>query len=138
MNQTLSPVAQKIVYLRQTVYRMSQADFACKLGISQTYLSLIEGGRKQVSNKLIKNICKNLRIDEEWLCSDTSLDSNQISEFMHQEELAEKENALRLLRSVYPMSENEIDILKWFLELPIDRRRRIASALKSIRDSFTD
>jgi transcriptional regulator with XRE-family HTH domain len=48
--------------------KLTQVQFAEKIGIEQSSLSFIEGGRtKNIDERNIRIICKEFRVNEEWL-----------------------------------------------------------------------
>ena len=55
--------------IRQIRYAlgMSQKEFAKRLGLTQTTLSMIEGGKSVIVEKNIKLICATFNISEHWL-----------------------------------------------------------------------
>ena len=49
------------------VLNMNQKDFAKRLGLTQTHLSMIEVGKSGIVEKFIKLICATFNINEHWL-----------------------------------------------------------------------
>jgi len=47
--------------------KMSQEDFGKQLGLTQTTLSMIEGGKSVIIEKNIKLICSTFNVNEHWL-----------------------------------------------------------------------
>jgi XRE family transcriptional regulator, regulator of sulfur utilization len=47
-----------IRHLRKDILKIGQSDFAKQLGLSQTYLSLLEGGKKTPSTQVLELISK--------------------------------------------------------------------------------
>ena len=45
---------------------LNQVDFAQKVGLTQTYLSMIELGKTKLTEKSIKLICSTFGINEDW------------------------------------------------------------------------
>ncbi|GLC88652.1 helix-turn-helix domain-containing protein [Lysinibacillus piscis] len=46
---------------------MTQTDFGEKVAITQNHLSGVEVGRREVSERLLKLICNEFNVNEEWL-----------------------------------------------------------------------
>jgi transcriptional regulator with XRE-family HTH domain len=68
-------LAQNIKKLRK-VRNLTQKELAEKLGVDQGHVSKIETGAAKPSKQLIKLICKEFKVREEWFLSGTSdLDS---------------------------------------------------------------
>ena len=66
----MSEVNDRVKILRNDL-GMNQSDFGKKIGIAQTYLSQIEKGDRQVTDKIFKIICleswNGNFVNEEWL-----------------------------------------------------------------------
>ena len=47
--------------------KLTQSDFAAKLGVSQNYVWMLESGERTASDRIIRDICREFRVDETWL-----------------------------------------------------------------------
>ena len=47
--------------------KLNQLEFANRIGLSQTALSMIEVGNNPITNKNIKLICATFNVNEQWL-----------------------------------------------------------------------
>ena len=56
----------RIRQVRKTL-KMKQKDFAKRMGLTQTSLSMIEGGKSVIVEKNIKLICATFNVSERWL-----------------------------------------------------------------------
>ena len=56
----------RIKKARKTL-KMSQKEFGKQLGLTQTTLSMIEGGKSVIIDKNVKLICTTFNINEHWL-----------------------------------------------------------------------
>jgi len=56
----------RIRLLRKTL-GLKQGDFACRIGLTQNTMSMIELGKATLTDKNIKLICATFAVDEEWL-----------------------------------------------------------------------
>jgi transcriptional regulator with XRE-family HTH domain len=61
-------ILDRIRLVRRTL-NLSQAEFAKRIGLRQTSLSMIELGNTALTKKNIKLVCTIFAIDEEWLRS---------------------------------------------------------------------
>jgi transcriptional regulator with XRE-family HTH domain len=52
--------------IRKTL-RMTQAEFARRLGMRQTALSMIEGGNNRLSDKNVRLLCAEFSVAEQWV-----------------------------------------------------------------------
>ena len=59
-------ILNRIRIVRKTLY-LNQAEFAERIGLTQTALSMIELGKTALTEKNIKLICAVFGIDENWL-----------------------------------------------------------------------
>jgi transcriptional regulator with XRE-family HTH domain len=56
----------RVKIVRETV-GLSQSEFASRLAMNQTGVSMVESGRREVSPALILKICSVFGVDEHWL-----------------------------------------------------------------------
>jgi len=56
----------RIRLVRKTL-GLRQGDFATRIGLTQTALSMIELGKTTLTDKNVKLICTTFAVDEEWL-----------------------------------------------------------------------
>ena len=61
---------ERIKALRK-VLGMSQDIFAEKLGLTKNYISLIENGKRNLSEQSVKVLCREFNVNEEWLRNGT-------------------------------------------------------------------
>lgn len=47
--------------------KMTQAAFGDRLGITQNYVALIEGGQREPSDRTLRDICREFNVSETWL-----------------------------------------------------------------------
>lgn len=47
--------------------KLSQADFGKVLGMSQNHIYMMESGKRSVSERTIKDVCREFHVNEEWL-----------------------------------------------------------------------
>lgn len=64
----MNSIGDRIKELRKSE-DLTQKEFAKRLLVSQSYLSGIENGNEIPTNKLIKLICLEFGVNENWLCS---------------------------------------------------------------------
>lgn len=62
----MSDIGSRIKIIREE-YHITQVDFANRLGVTNAHISKIEKGKTVPSTALIKLICSEFRINEEWL-----------------------------------------------------------------------
>lgn len=47
--------------------KLTQAAFGDRLGITQNYVALIEGGQREPSDRTLRDICREFNVSETWL-----------------------------------------------------------------------
>ena len=47
--------------------KLTQADFAERIGLSRNYIAQVEMGIRDLSDRAIRDICREFNINEEWL-----------------------------------------------------------------------
>lgn len=57
---------ERIVELRKTL-KLSQTEFSKRLNLTQNFISFVEIGKRQISDRTIKDICREFNVSEEWL-----------------------------------------------------------------------
>lgn len=56
----------RIIQVRKNA-GLSQNDFADKLNLSRNFISLVENGNRDVSDRTINDICREFNVNEKWL-----------------------------------------------------------------------
>lgn len=57
---------KRITQLRKEI-KFNQDDFADALGLTKNFISLIETGKREPSDRTIRDICREFNVNEEWL-----------------------------------------------------------------------
>ncbi len=57
---------ERIKELRKSL-NMTQSEFSAKIGLSRNFIAQIETGTKVPSDRTISDICREFKINEEWL-----------------------------------------------------------------------
>lgn len=58
---------QRIKHLRKDVLKISQKDFAERLGLSENFVWMVEKGSRIPSDRTISDICRIFDVQEDWL-----------------------------------------------------------------------
>ncbi|MCC0670797.1 helix-turn-helix transcriptional regulator [Clostridioides sp. ES-S-0145-01] len=103
-------------------FNLSQKDFGSRLTIAQNYLSNIEKGYRNVTDKIIKITCFEFNINEEWLRTGTG------NMFTRQDDI------LQQVAIEYNLDESDIKIFRNYLKLSKDER----NVIKKYFFSFSD
>jgi transcriptional regulator with XRE-family HTH domain len=131
----LSLITSRISYLRQTILKMTQQQFADTIKVSQAYLSLIECGKKNLNSEILLQIAYTLKINLDWLIYGIGDDSNI---FQNEDQTAEvitqnlKQEALDNLKSAYSLKDSDAELIQRYLSLNDQERNHIQKALSSL------
>jgi len=113
-------INERIKNIRKTL-DLNQSDFAKKLGIGQAAISALEKGIRSITDQTILLLCSTYNVNEDYLRNGTSPMFNQ-DETFSLDKYAKEHNA----------SDIDIEILKIYLNLDKDVRRKIISDFKKI------
>lgn len=61
---------ERIIDLRKAL-KLTQTEFGQRLGVGKTAISKLEKGERNITEQMIKSICREFRVNEEWLRNDT-------------------------------------------------------------------
>lgn len=97
---------------------LTQDDFAMRLGLTKNFISLIETGKREPSDRTIKDICLKFGVNETWLRTGEGemlvpkTKEDAIAE-LTLKLLAEKEDSFknRLIAALAEMSEDQWEML---------------------------
>lgn len=132
--KNIESTASRITYLRNDILHMTQAEFSSALNISQTYLSLIEAGKKNITEAIISNILITFRVNSDWLISgigsdeDIFLDNTTPKKYMPSQDL---QVTLHELQKLHQLSDNETTFVSWFISLPSKDRALFLSCIET-------
>ncbi|EMJ5758542.1 helix-turn-helix transcriptional regulator [Clostridioides difficile] len=103
-------------------FNLSQKDFGSRLTIAQNYLSNIEKGYRNVTDKIIKITCFEFNINEEWLRTGIG------NMFTKQDDILQK------VAIEYNLEESDIEIFRNYLKLSKEERKVIKKYFFSFSD----
>lgn len=109
------------VKLIRTHENLNQKEFGKRIAVAQNYLSNIENGYRDVTEKIIKIICLEFNVNEHWLRTGEGEMFVQPATFSFDEQI--KKSAL---------SDLEIAIMRGYMELDSDIRKALVQKVESI------
>lgn len=113
-------ISDRIKDLRKEL-NLKQSDFANKIGIKQAAISAIEKGIRNVTDRIINDICREFNVNEEWLRNGTG------------EMFAPTFNdKLDQLATEYNFSKLEYNFFSSYLKLDEKKREAVTEFLESI------
>lgn len=115
------------VKLLRTTLKMTQKDFGQRTTLAQTYLSQIEKGDRDVTEKIFKIICSEFDVNEYWLRT------GEGKMFIEPETISLDDYAKK-----HNMSDLDFRIIKAYLSLDENVRENIIEKFKAALDNEKD
>lgn len=130
-------ITGRIIHLRNDILQMTQSEFAATLNVSQSYLSLLENGSKPLTSAFLENVALTFKLNLEWLLmgigtdDDIFLDSSLNKDYFKN---SKKLSTLSDLQNFYHLKDEQLQFVKWLLELPDKERSKCISAFATISE----
>lgn len=115
-------IYSRIKRLRKKL-KLSQSDFANKLGLSQNTIANYELGRRTPSEQVIRSICREFNVNRFWLTEG----GNDDEMF-----LPEPNGVIDELKVQYNLNDIEIEILTNYLKLSVSQREEFMNFARTI------
>lgn len=106
---------ERLKILRKIKLKLNQSDFGEKIGLGQQSIANIENGKINLTERNFNLICSTFNVNPEWLRHGTG-------EIFLSEK---KDDALENLKTEYGLNDDDIALVKSFLELPPEYRRGV-------------
>ncbi|MDU4476633.1 helix-turn-helix transcriptional regulator [Clostridium sp.] len=113
-------IFERIKYLRKSILKLSQEDFAKKIGLSRSNVGNIEVGRINVTERVIGDIITQYNVNEEWLRNGTGEMFIEPDTFSLDEYVKSK-----------GATELEIELIKGYLDFPAELRNQLMNLFKN-------
>ena len=107
----------RIKQLRKAL-NLSQKDFGKAIGAAITTISGYETGRDVIGNRILTTICNTFNANPEWLRTGKG-----------EMFLTSSKSSVEDLRKEYNLSNIEYELIKSYLDLPVDKRNEFAKIL---------
>lgn len=139
---TLSPaersaIVDRIKYLRTDILDMTQSQFAQNVNISQTYLSLMENGNRELNVSALLQIASSFRLNLDWLIygignDDNIFENSNITkdDFIN----SNHHSVLTDLKKTYSLKDSELEFIKKFLSLSSKEKHSFINAINLLSD----
>ena len=133
-------IVKRICQLRSEILHLTQEQFAKHTGISQSYLSQLESGRKGINTNTIYHICSTLQLDTDWLVFGTGQPfiSDAPASTADILENSKRPVALLDLQKAFSLNDSDMAFLSMYVNLPLKERSRFTNALAVIATTFKD
>lgn len=106
---------------------LNQQGMAEKLSISQTHVSALENGVKNLTDRLIADYCREFSINEEWLRTGEGEMFEQAKTFSLDEKARQ-----------YSLTDLELEIMRNYMELDVSIRSSIVEMVKKSVSAVED
>lgn len=108
---------------------LSQQEFANRLGLTKNFISLLETGNREPSDRTISDICREFRVNEEWLIHGTGEKFTNLSREEVVAELAEKilrnkpgSFVERVAMALAKADEEQLEAVERFLDMIYEKK----------------
>ena len=115
----MDSIGERIKEIRKLT-KLTQKEFGYRISVAQTYLSQIEKGERDATEKIIKLVSTEFNIDENWLRTGEGEMLNESDEF-----------SLDEYAQQHDMSEMDLKIIKGFLDLDPEVRKIVVSTFSN-------
>lgn len=119
MNERLKKLRKKL--------NLTMEDFGGRLGVKKNTISQIESGKNNLTEQMIKAICREFSVNEEWL-------RNGYGDMF----IITKNDYIETLSRRYHLDELDKVILESYLSLSIDKRSVIKEYILNIVKNYDD
>lgn len=133
----LKEISSRITHLRNDILHMTQLEFCTVLNISQTYLSMLENGKKQIQKNTLDKILVTFKLNIEWLLYGVGSDEDIfLSDVITKDYLTKssQDEVLSDLQKIFQLKERDIHFFKWYLDLPATARTSLHSIIDKLND----
>ena len=102
------------------ILRINQEIFSAKINISRSHFCMIENGFKNITNRIINDICREFNVNEEWLRFGTGEIFKE--ETFSLDKYAKEKGATNF----------DIELIKIYLDMPKELKTRLRDLLSNI------
>lgn len=119
-------INERVKLIRNTL-NLTQKEFGQRVTLAQTYLSQIEKGDRDVTEKIFKIICSEFNVEEEWL-------RNGTGEMF----IEDDSTIISNLSTQYNLDALDIKIIESYLKLSSKQRSAVKEYVRSIAGAILD
>lgn len=107
---------------------LTQKQFGSRITLAQTYLSQIEKGDRDVTEKILKLICLEFNVNENWLRTGKGqmfnevLEEDDLSRIFAELSISNDEFAKRFLRTYWGLSKESKSIISNFIDMLAEKK----------------
>lgn len=100
---------------------LSGEKFGEPIGVTKTAISLLESGKNNITDQMVKSICLAYNVNETWLRTGEGQMFNQEDEFLFD------------IKKQYKLNDFQVDLIKTYLELDDKDKASIDKFITSCR-----
>lgn len=115
--------AQRLITLRETL-GISQEEFGKKIGISRFSISNYESGKRNLTDRVVNDICRTYKVNHIWL-------TEGIGEMF----LDLPETLLDELKIEYSLDDLDIEIIREFINMDASEREVLKAFIRNINSN---
>jgi transcriptional regulator with XRE-family HTH domain len=119
-------INERILIAREKL-NLTQSDFAERIGLKQAVIGLYENGKRNVTDRVINDICREFNINENWL--------RYGDEFGGMFNPSTNEE-IEALGEKYNLDSDSIEFIKVFAELPETERKVMLDFFSKCANAF--
>lgn len=110
---------------------LTQSEFGSKLTLAQTYLSQIEKGDRAVTDKILKLICLQYGVDEEWLRTGNG-------DMFKQENAEAVDDKFEALAAEYGLTDLQVELIRTILKFPDNTQKSVVQFICDLADAVSN
>lgn len=130
-------IGERLAILRNDIFHLSQLQCADSLGISQTYLSMLESGKRKITPETVLLYMERFKVNSEWLLygnddQGITADNPMIKADYYIRK--KQQDSLISVKDAYHLDKTEADFLSHFLSQEPAKRKRFLKTLNDLKD----
>ncbi len=112
----ISNISVRLKYLRKDILGLNQDELALKLGFARTFISNLEKGKRNLTDRTILDICREFNVTEEWLRYGKvevfkATDDDLLNQAIAKHKITD-ENVVKIIKNFFNMSkQNQVELV---------------------------
>ena len=117
---------EKLKLIRKAL-KLTQKEFAKKLGITDSGISRLEKGQNQLTDQMIRSICREFNVNYDWLVSGIGKMFVDIPQ-----------TAIDELCSQYDLNDFDRVLIQEYLKMPVEFRKALNDYIRNVMKRVSD
>ncbi len=130
-------IGKRLTILRNNILHLSQLQCADSLGISQTYLSMLESGKRKITHETVLLYVERFNVSSQWLLFGDDSQGIVTNEPLFNADYyiqKKQQDSLISIKDAYHLDKTEADFLSHFLSQDSAIRKRFIKTLNDLKD----